>query len=67
MLDSKATIQQIRCPLGFSPRPRGGAYNTPPNLQLYLRGLLLRGHRVKERGGKRKGGRREKGKEAKKK
>ena len=37
---------------GSAPDPAGGAYSAPPDPQLDLRGLLLRGGRGGEEGGK---------------
>jgi len=49
MSDFKAKMHQIRFPLGLCPRPRWGSLH-PPDPQLYLRGLIVRGERGRERG-----------------
>jgi len=59
MSDLKAKTHKIRFLLGFAPDPAGGAYSDPPPLELYLRGLHLRGEKGKrEEEGKGKGGER---------
>jgi len=51
----KAKMHQILFSLRFQPEPRWGAYSTPhsPDLQLYLRGPLLREGGENGRGGER--------------
>jgi len=46
-------LHQIRFRLGLCPRPRWGAYNTPPDLLTGFKGPTSKG-REKGRGGKRR-------------
>jgi len=57
MSDFKAEMHQIRFWLGLCPRPRCGAYSTPPDLLAGFKGVILvRGGEGRGMGGKGKGG-----------